>query len=63
MNGPTCFKAPIAEEIFIEILLICVDQERVSSIVSPRDFEEFTLMILLSSICARMKAPAWVCSI
>ena len=58
MNGLTCFNAPIAEEIFIEILLICVDQERVSSIVSPRDFEELTPMISLPSVCARMKAPA-----
>ena len=63
MNGLTCFKVPIAGESFIEILLICVDQERVSSIVSPRDFEELTLMISFRSICARKEAQAWLCSL
>ena len=35
----------------------------VSSIVSPRDFEESTLLISLPSICAWMETSAWVCSI
>ena len=35
--GLTRFKAPIPEKIFFEIFMICLHQERVSSIVSPRD--------------------------
>lgn len=44
-NGLTRFKAPIPEKIFFEMLSICLDLERVSSIVSPSDFEESTLLI------------------
>ena len=37
INGLTRHKAPIPEEIFFELLSVFLDQERVSSIVSPRD--------------------------
>ncbi len=63
MNGLTCFKAPVPEQIFLDILMICLDQERVSSIVRPRDFKESTLLISLPSICARKEVPALVCSL
>ena len=65
MNGLTCFKAPIVRlESFLDILLICVDQEKgFSNCVSPRELEELTLMISFPLICARKEAPAWVCSL
>ena len=51
MNVLTRFTAAIAEEIFLEILLICLDQE----MASPSVFEELTLLISLPSISARME--------
>ena len=37
IKGRTRFKAPIAEEAFLDISSTCLDQESRSSMVSPKD--------------------------
>ena len=44
------FKAPIAEDIFLNTLSICTDNVRWQSICNPKDLAECTLLISRSSI-------------